>query len=128
MIDLLPMEGPFSDAIVDLKETHDPSDHKTPYILWDFEYHMKLAYYCLLAEAAGLGARTRGVLIWQRDSWPYDVHVREIPQKAMHIGRQMCVNRMNRLLAMDATDMRPHFDVELKEMNFPEWMEGASLL
>lgn len=128
LLDLLPMSGRFVDAIPDLKTTNDPSDHAIAKIMWAFEYHMKLAFYGMHAEAAGYGARPRGILIWQRSSYPFDVHVREVDPIDMALGRQLAVDRLNLLLSLDARNLSDHYDAELRVLSLAEWQRKSSNL
>jgi hypothetical protein len=127
LFDLLPMGGPFVDAIVDLKETNDVSERGLVNTMHNFDYVMKLAFYGILAEAAGFGPRSRGILIWQNSSYPYDVHTREIDPKDMAIGRQVAINRCNTLTKLDARRLEQHFDVELKTLSMPDWSRNSHL-
>jgi len=127
LFDLLPMSGPFVDASVDLKTTNDTDEHAMANILFRFEYHLKMAYYNLLAEAAGFGPRKRGVLIWQRSSFPFDVHVREIDPRDMEIGRMMAVNRVNALARLNAANLESHFDTALRTQSLADWQRNACL-
>ena len=124
LIDLLPMSGRFQDAVSDLKTTKDPADHPITGIMHAFEYHMKMGYYGMNATAAGFGPRERGIIIWQRSSFPYDVHVREIAPADMALGRQMAVDRMNILLDLDASQLHRHFDTELRIVELKKWQRG----
>lgn len=127
LFDLLPMSGPFVDAIVDLKETNDVSERGLIGTIHTFDYVMKLAFYGILAEAAGFGPRPRGVLIWQNSSFPYDVHTREIDPHDMIIGRQVAINRCNTLTRLDARRLEQHFDVQLQTLSMPDWSRNSHL-
>jgi hypothetical protein len=123
LLDLLPMEGPFVDAIVDLKTT---GAGMTEHALWStsrqWDYATKLAWYGILAEAAGFGSRPRGILIWQNQKFPYEVKTREIPQTTLRHARMSGIKqRIYTLQEITPTDMRPHFDTELKEMPLHDW-------
>lgn len=126
MIDLLPMTGRFVDAVPDLKTNNDPSDHKLAATMWSFEYHMKLAFYGIHLEAAGLGHRPRGILIWQRSSYPFDVHVREVDPVDMDLGRMIAVSRLNTLLSLDAARISDHFDTELSVLSLTNWQRTSA--
>jgi hypothetical protein len=127
LMDLIPMEGEFQDAIVDLKTTSDLEEDQLMRTSWRFEYPMKLAWYGLLSEAAGLGPRPRGVLVWQRSKWPYDVKVREIDPHDMDIGRMMAKRRMERLATLDRQALRSYYDTSLKVMSLADWQRNSYL-
>lgn len=122
LLDLLPMSGRFETAVVDLKTTNDISEYGIQKAIFTYEYHMKIAYYGLLAEAAGLGHRPRGITIFQSSKFPYEVKVREISPDDMMIGRQMAINRTHRLKEMNRLDIKKHIDNELKIINLPEYI------
>lgn len=128
LFDLLPREGPFANAIVDLKTTglgmHEQALSNTSF---RFDYVVKLAYYGLLAEAAGLGERPRGVLVWQNSSYPWECKVRELDPADMALGRQVAVNRVNALAKLDATKLHHHFDTKLKTQSLADWQRNAYL-
>jgi len=113
--------------IYDLKTTSDTSEFGLVSTMHKFDYVTKMAYYGILAEAAGLGPRRRGILIWQNSSFPYDVHVREIDPHDMDIGRQVAVNRVNALLKLDPTHIERHFDTSLGTISLPDWARNAHL-
>jgi hypothetical protein len=127
MMDLLPITGPFSDAVVDFKSTYDTDEHQLQKTMRTFDYTIKLGYYGILAEAAGFGPRPRGILIWQASSLPFDVHVREIDPVDMRIGRQVAINRYHALAAMDKTHLERHYDTALGITSLPEWAREAML-
>lgn len=125
LIDLLPLTGRFSDAVADLKTTRDIDDHPITGIMHAFEYHMKMGYYGMGATAAGFGPRHRGIIIWQRSTYPYDVCVREIAPADMALGRQMAVDRMNLLMSLDASRLDDHYDEELRVVELKAWQRGG---
>lgn len=127
LFDMLPMHGPFEDAIVDLKTTNATSDHAFAQTLYAYQYDLSMSYYALMAEAAGFGARKRGILIWQKSSWPYDVHVREISQADMAVGRATAINRVHALLKMNPADIQQHFDTDLKVVEMADWMRNERM-
>lgn len=128
LIDLLPLDGPFVDAIVDLKTTGQMAEGQLTSTAFTFDYAVKLAYYGALVEAAGLNPRPRGVIIWQNSAFPYQVKVREIPGDQMAIARILAQRRHDKLEQINPADMRPHFDMELKEMRLPDWAMNAYML
>lgn len=125
LMDLLPMSGPFSDAVVDLKTTNEIEERDTIYTIWKFDYIVKLAYYQILSEAAGLGPRPRAVIIWQRSSYPWDVCVRELDQKQVEIARVVAINRVLSLTKMSQNLLHKWYDVELKTTTLPDWVMNA---
>lgn len=127
LIDLLPMDGRFSDAIVDLKTTNDPSDHGFLGIIHKFEYQMKMAFYGILAEECGLGTRRRAVFIVQNSSMPFDVHVRELSLDDVDIGRQMAKNRVHMLTRMDCKRPELAYDLNIKTLTMRDWMRNSCL-
>lgn len=128
LFDLLPTSGPFVDAIVDLKTTglgmHEKALGDT---MWRFDYPVKLAYYGMLAEAAGLGERPRGILIWQNSSYPWECHVREIDPDDMALGRQVAINRVNALAKLDASKLHLHYDTRLRKLSLADWQRNSYL-
>jgi hypothetical protein len=129
LLDLLPMEGPFVDAIVDLKTTGAGiSEHAIASTAWTYDYAVKLAWYGVLAEAAGFGPRPRGVLIWQSSKFPFEVKTREVPQALLRAARLGVIKRrIDVLCQINPSDMRPHFDIELKEMPLHDWQMNAMM-
>lgn len=127
LLDFLPASGPFVDAIVDLKTTGQMSEGQLGSTAFTFDYAFKLAFYGLLAELAGCGERRRGVLIWQNSQFPYEVKVREFPKAQMDMARNMLSSRHATLQRINPTDMRQHFDTELKEMPSPDWIMNAMM-
>ncbi len=127
LFDLLPLTGPFNDCIADLKSTNDTSEHGLEKTMRTFDYTVKLSFYGILAEAAGFGPRKRGILIWQKSSWPYDVHVREIDPVDMEIGRQVAINRCNALAKLDRRHLDRHYDTSLKISSLPDFARTAML-
>jgi hypothetical protein len=125
LMDLLPKEGPFVDAIPDLKTTGQMGEAQLLSTAFTFDYLIKLAYYGVLAELAGFGPRPRGVLIWQNSSFPYEVKVRELPTSQMEIARTLIMGRHRKLATINPADMRPHFDTTLKETPLPDWAMNA---
>ena len=125
LLDLLPTSGPFVDAIPDLKTTGQMSEGQLKTTAYMFDYAVKLAYYGVMAEAAGFGPRPRGVLIWQDSAFPYEVKVREIPRAQMDAARQVVIKRHKKLLTINPQDMRPHFDTPIQEMPLPDWVMNA---
>lgn len=128
LFDLLPTSGPFVDAIVDLKTSGlGMEGNQLVKTMWRFDYVVKLAFYGILAEAAGFGPRPRGILIWQNASYPWDVHVREIDQADMALGRQVAINRVNALTRLDASKLHLHYDTSLKTISLADWQRQAYL-
>lgn len=125
LIDLLPTSGPFVDAILDLKTTGQMGEKQLASTAFTFDYAVKLAYYGVLAEIAGLGPRPRGVLIWQNSSYPFEVKTREIPKSQMEIARQLIMGRHRKLQSINPADIRHHFDTTLREMPLPDWAMNA---
>jgi hypothetical protein len=125
LIDLLPTDGPFVDAIPDLKTTGQMVEPKLASTAFTFDYAVKLAYYGVLAEIAGFGPRPRGVLIWQNSSFPYEVKIRELPRAQMDVARTLIMGRHRRLQSINPADMRPHFDTRLLQMPLPDWAMNA---
>jgi hypothetical protein len=127
MFDLLPTSGPFSDAIVDLKTTRSLEERDLLSTTFNYDYVVKMAYYGILAEAAGFGIRKRAVLIWSRSSFPFDVIVRELDPADMELGRMVVVNRINALLRFDPSRLSDHYDTELKITSQPDWVRTAMM-
>jgi hypothetical protein len=126
LFDLLPTSGPFVDAIVDLKTSGlGMADNLLVKTMWRFDYVVKLAYYGILAEAAGLGERPRGILIWQNSSFPWECHVREIDPADMALGRQVAINRVNALTRIDPSKLHLYFDTSLRTISLPDWCRTA---
>jgi hypothetical protein len=78
-----------------------------------------------LAEAAGLGERPRGILIWQNSSFPWECHVREIDPADMALGRQVAINRVNALTRIDPSKLHLYFDTSLRTISLPDWCRTA---
>ena len=127
LFDLLPQGGPFVNAIVDLKTTNDLSDYATTNIAWRFDYVVKMAFYGMLATAAGLGTRHRGILIWQRSCYPWDCKVREISQDDLDIGCEVVQRRLEALETLDASRLSDHFDTTLQTMSLADWQRAEYL-
>jgi exodeoxyribonuclease VIII len=125
LMDLLPMEGSFVDAICDLKTTGQMGEGQLLSTAFTFDYIFKLAYYGVLAELAGFGPRPRGVIIWQNASFPFEVKTRELPQTQMSAIRAIILRRHQKLASINPADMRPHFDTTLKETPLPDWAMNA---
>lgn len=121
LMDLVPVDGPFVDAIVDLKTTSLMGEGALFSTAKKFDYAVKMASYCLAAESAGLGPRPRAVLIWQNSKFPYEVKVREIPQAKLESAKREIHDRIAVLQSINPTDLRNHFDTTLREMVWPEW-------
>lgn len=125
LFDLLPMDDAWADCIVDLKTTNDPSDYGVANTMHRFEYHLKMAYYRKLCEAAGLGRRPHAILIWQRSSYPFDVHVRQIDPADLALGDVLVERRIESLKRMDIHDITPHFDTTLRTIPLADWMRAS---
>ena len=121
LMDLLPLEGQWSFAVVDLKTTSSLSDYALRETMWDFDYVMKLGFYSLLAEAANYGIRCQAVIIWQSSRFPYEVKVREIPSKHLMIGREVAMKRMRKLASINPLRIADHYDLSVKEMGLADW-------
>lgn len=122
LIDLLPDgDGIWGDAVVDLKTTNDIDDHALVNTAFKFDYLVKLGYYALLVEAAGLGVRDRFVIIWQSSSFPYEVKVRQFRKEEALVGKLVAGRRVLALTQMSAMRISRHYDLEVNEMHVPEW-------
>lgn len=128
LFDLLPMEGRFSDSIIDLKTTNDPSDYAVLGIMHRFEYHLKMAYYRKLAEAAGFGKRPKAYFIWQRSSFPFDVHVRQVDEADLMIGEHLVMKRLEMMQRMKIGEITPYFDNEVSVLPMADWMRNSALM
>ena len=121
LLDLLPMEGEYSSAVVDLKTTNDVTPYARKQIVWKFDYVVKLAFYGLLAEAAGFGARPRGIIIWQKSSYPSQVHCEEISKRSMEAGRAAVLKRLELLRQLNPNELHRHYDDKLNELDLDDW-------
>jgi hypothetical protein len=119
MLDLLPTEGPWSNAIVDLKTTNYISETQMHGAMFDFDYVTKMAFYSIMAEAAGYGKRDRAILIWSGKQAPYEVVVREIVD--LEFGKQIVKKRIQKLMAMKPGDITPYIETEIKPMPLRDW-------
>lgn len=128
LFDLLPTEGRFSDSIIDLKTTNDPSDYAVVGIMHRFEYHLKMAYYRKLAQAAGFGKRPKAYFIWQRSSFPFDVHVRQVDEADLMVGEHLVMKRLEMMQRMKTGEIAPHFDNEISTLPMADWMRNSALM
>ncbi len=119
MMDLLPTEGKWKNAIVDLKTTNFISENQMHDAMFTYDYVMKMAFYAIMAEAAGYRRRDRAILIWSGSNAPYEVVVREITD--LEFGKQIVMKRVERLKSMKAGDIKPYIDTELKPLPLREW-------
>ena len=119
MLDLLPMSGPYANSIPDLKTTNNLAENMIHNIMFTFDYVVKMAFYSIVAEAAGLGKRDRAILIWQRSEHPYDVVVRELPD--IQFGKQVVLKRIEALKKMRMGVIDPYIDSEIKPLRLKDW-------
>jgi hypothetical protein len=119
MIDLMPIEGPWKDAIVDLKTTNNISEKGMHDAMFDFDYVMKMAFYSIMAEAAGYGKRDKAILIWSGKNAPYEVVVREIVD--LQLGKAVVLKRIEKLKKMMPNDIAPYIDTEVRPMPLKDW-------
>lgn len=127
MMDFLPTSGSFADAITDLKTTNDLSDNLLHNTMFTFDYVPKLAFYKIIAEAAGYGPRNRAVMIWSRSSAPYDVVTREVSSNDLMFGQQIIMKRLEKLKAMTPNNIDPYLEKDVKPMKLHEWAINAYL-
>lgn len=129
LIDLLPMASgwgaDWSKYIVDLKTSSDVSDYGMTSSIIKYDYVAKLAWYCMMAEAAGYGPRPQGILIWQNSLYPYDVHVRTLEEAVIDIGRRAVMKRIARMQEISRSRLVELMDVKIKPQVLPAWAEAA---
>lgn len=123
MLDLLPVEGPWSNCIPDLKTTNYISEAKMHNAMFDFDYVVKMAFYSIMAEAAGYGKRDKAVLIWSGKQEPHEVVVREIVD--LEFGKQVVMKRIGKLKEMRPGEILPYIDTEVKPMPLHGWAIDA---
>ena len=121
LMDMLPQDGPWAFAVCDLKTTNSLSEYSMRETMWEYDYVMKIGFYCLLAEAAGYGTRNQGVIVWQCSRFPFEVKVREIPSKHLDIGRQVAEKRMKKLAEINPLRLESHYDLTVKEVGLADW-------
>jgi hypothetical protein len=121
LIDLRPHSGRFHGSVVDLKSTYDTTDRALTNTIWRFEYHLKEAWYAILMEAAGLGPIDRHLHVWQRSSFPYDVHVRELAIQDIMVGVSLINRRLREMQVMNVLDVANLFDEDIKTLGLQEW-------
>lgn len=123
MLDLLPTEGPWDNSIVDLKTTNTISEAGMHNAMFDFDYVVKMAFYSIMAEAAGYGKRDRAILIWSGKNAPYEVVVREIVD--LQLGKAVVLKRIEKLKKMMPNEIRPYIDTEVRPMPLRDWAIDA---
>jgi len=119
MLDLLPTEGKWQNTIVDLKTTNYISEAQMHNAMFDFDYVVKMAFYSIMAEAAGYGKRDKAILIWSGKQAPYEVVVREIVD--LEFGKSIVLKRIEKLKKMKLGDIQPYIDTEIKTIPLREW-------
>jgi exodeoxyribonuclease VIII len=119
MLDLLPIEGPWSDSIVDLKTTNYISENQMHEAMFTFDYVVKMAFYSIMAEAAGYGKRDRAILIWSGKQAPYEVVVREIVD--LEFGKHIVLKRLAKLQTMKLGEIQPYIETDIKPMPLRDW-------
>ncbi len=121
LIDLFPTRGHFVGSVSDLKSTNDITDRGIRNTIWQFQYHVKMAFYGLLLEAADMGPIDRHPLIWQRSKFPYDVHVRDIDPLDIEAGKRIIHKRFREMLVMNPLDIANLFDEEIRTISLDPW-------
>lgn len=126
LIDLLPTSGRFKNAVVDSKTTNNVSENALRDTTWRFQYHVKMAWYGVCLEEAGLGPINEYILIWQRSKWPYDVKVREICPEDIELGREIIKTRLKAMTLMSHLDSASFTDEELKTIRLAPWQRESA--
>lgn len=127
LMDLVGRSGAASYAVIDLKTTNDTSEYALRQTMFRYEYFMKMAWYEELTNASGFATAERSILIWQRSSWPYDVHVREIPRESIKVGLTLAKKRLAHLREMEAMHIEKYFDETISMLGLDEWMIDSTL-
>ena len=133
MIDLLPRDGVLEttdgnrllliECVVDLKTSHNVSEHGMRTAIHNFEYHMKMAWYLRMLQAAGETQRDKAVLIFQNSKHPRDVHVRLIDPEDLAAGASLAQQRLDRLCQLNSETLHELFDNEFKIISRESWMK-----
>ena len=134
MIDLLPRDGELETAdgkrlqlnecVVDLKTSHNVSEHGMRTAIHNFEYHMKMAWYVRMLQGAGETQRDKAVLIFQNSKHPRDVHVRLIDPEDLAAGAILAQQRLDHLCQLNSENIYPLFDNEFKIISRESWMKA----
>lgn len=125
LIDLFPLAGRFHGSVVDFKSTNDVTERGMMNTTWKFSYHIKMAWYGLCLEAAGLGPINRHILVWQKSSFPYSVHVREISQTDIEAGVRIIHRRFREMLTWNPQDISNLFDEDIHTIELSPWQREA---
>lgn len=123
MMDLLSVDKP---VIGDIKTTFDMSDRGMRLTAFKFDYLLKMGWYCMLAEAAGLGIRDQAVLIWQNSSPPYEVKMRHYTRSEILFAINIIIPaRLQTLRMLNPKNIESLLEQESKPMNVDNWMIEA---
>lgn len=132
MMDLLPMSGEIEidsinydlrDCLVDLKQCHRVDEYGMKKAIAQFEYHMKMAWYQRLTAAWEGRVRPHVILIFQNSRPPHDVHVRKLDPRDVEYGGIIAQQRLDMMARLDHRDLRPFYDVGIKEISLAKWMK-----
>ena len=133
MIDLLPRDGELwtedgtslelNECVVDLKTSHNVSEHGMRTAIHTFEYFMKMAWYLRMLQAAGETQRDKAILIFQNSKHPRDVHVRIIDPEDLEAGAVLAQQRLDHLCQLNPENIYPLFDNEFKVISRESWMK-----
>lgn len=128
MMDLYPkLNSTFCRCTVDFKTRADVSERGMSNAIFEFEYGMKMAFYKDMAEEVDGCERPDTLLIFQRSSYPYDIHVRKIANHDIEIGRQLYLKRIEKILRMDHRNLDVYRDLELKEIGCQDWQRDLQM-
>lgn len=121
LLDLLPTEGRFVHCVPDLKTTNDLAENLLHNTVVTYDYVVKIAFYCIMAEAAGYGPRNTGALIWSRSVAPFDVKVRLIEPNDIMFGKSLIIKRLAKLQTMKPNVIEPFIESDLRSMKLQDW-------
>ncbi len=120
--DFIPDEGPFSDAIVDVKTCEDASEHEFARDAANYRYHVQAAFY--LDQAARVGVeRERFIFAASEKSEPYPCNLLELHRDSEEIrkGREIYERQLRLFAECVELDSWPAYGSRVRKLTLPAW-------
>lgn len=99
MVDIVPAaDGPYGDALVDLKTTGSLEDEALRSTIDDFEYHLSAAWYLAMHNLASpQQRRNKFIHVWSCRDNPELVRVTELDYRDIVVGSRLIVERIRKI-------------------------------